>query len=144
MFVCSGCENFPLTKNELHSLWESARTLLQMSDDEVTMRCVSGEEIQRLNKEYRNKDVPTNILTFSYASEGEHDIALCMEIASEEARSRTIALRDYVALLVVHALLHVCGLDHEESEKSSRAMQEKEREILLACGFVPQALSDVY
>lgn len=144
MFVFLGCKDFPITENDLLRLWETTRTNLQVPDDEVAMRCVSAEEIQRLNKEYRNKDAPTNILTFSYAPEGDHDIAICLEVARSEAESRSIPFRDYVALLVVHGLLHVCGMDHEESEKSLLAMKEKEREILLACGFVPQALSDVY
>lgn len=144
MFVLSGCKDFPLTENELENLWQAARITRNVPDDEVAMRCVDVEEIQRLNKEYRNKDIPTNILTFSYKSEGEHDIALCMEVARTEANARGIAIRDYVALLVTHAVLHVCGMDHETSEKSSLVMKETEREILRACGFVSRALSDVY
>ena len=144
MFLFSGCKDFPLTEKELQSLWHMARDRSNMPDDDVAMRCVSADEIQRLNKEYRNKDAPTNILTFSYAPEGEHDIALCLEVARSEAHARAIAIRDYVALLVVHGLLHVCGMDHEESKESEITMQEKEREVLLACGFVSSALSDVY
>lgn len=144
MFSFSGCDNFPLTVHELDNLWQSSRVLMMMQDDDVAMRCVSEKEIQSLNKTYRGKDAPTNILTFSYAAEGEHDIAICLDVARAEAVERALPIRDYVALLVVHGFLHVCGMDHEESKKSSTAMKEKEREILLACGFVPQALSDVY
>ena len=144
MFAFSGCDNFPLTVHELDNLWQCARVLFTMPDDDVAMRCVTRKEIQSLNNKYRNKDAPTNILTFSYDAEGDHDIAICLEVARVEALERAIPLRDYVALLVVHGLLHVCGMDHEESEKSSIAMKEREREILRACGFVSQALSDVY
>ncbi|MDA1168886.1 MAG: rRNA maturation RNase YbeY [bacterium] len=144
MFVFSGCKDFPLTKSELENLWQAARMKRNVADDEVAMRCVGVEEIQRLNKEYRNKDIPTNILTFSYEPEGDHDIAICMEVARAEAETRGIAIRDYVALLVTHAVLHVCGMDHEASKKDSFIMKEAEREILLACGFVAISLSDVY
>ncbi len=125
-------------------MWKSATTLTAFPDEEVAMECVSIEEITRLNVQYRNKDAPTNVLTFSYGSDAEHDIALCMDVATEEAKERGITLRDYVALLVAHAFLHVCGVDHEESEEEALHMQTLERKILLSSGFVPQALSDVY
>jgi probable rRNA maturation factor len=144
MFVLLECENFPLTEKELNGLWQDARQRTSIPDDNITMQCVSKGEIQRLNKEYRNTDTPTNILTFSYTPEGDHDIAICIEVARMEANERNIPFRDYVALLAAHAFLHVCNMDHEESEKDSAMMQEMERKILRACGFVPQGLSDVY
>jgi probable rRNA maturation factor len=138
------CENFPLTDTEVNNLWQSVRTHTTFPDEHVALECVSKEEITRLNHQYRNKEAPTNVLTFSYGSDAEHDVALCMEVATEEASERDIAIRDYVALLVVHALLHVCGVDHEQSETESIRMKTLEQEILLSCGFVSQALSDVY
>lgn len=125
-------------------MWKAALSLAKFPDEEVALACVGIEEITRLNERYRNKNAPTNVLTFSYGDDAEHEIALCMEVAEHEATERNIALRDYVALLVVHALLHVCGIDHEHSEEESLRMQALEREILVLCGFVPQALSDVY
>ncbi|HLC49655.1 MAG TPA: rRNA maturation RNase YbeY [Candidatus Andersenbacteria bacterium] len=138
------CEHFPLTEKELEDLWQATRERMHVPDDTVTLECVSIAEIQRLNREYRNKDVPTNILTFSYAPDTDHDIALCMDIAAQEASERSVALREYTALLVVHALLHVSGEDHEKSKQDSLHTAQAEREILLACGFVPEGLSDVY
>lgn len=137
-------QQFPLTHTESENLWQHVRSATNVPDEDVALQVVDIEEITRLNKQYRKKDAPTNVLTFSYNTEGEHDIALCIEIATKEARERDIALRDYVALLLVHALLHATGIDHEESEEESMRMQALERDILLSCGFVPQALSDVY
>ncbi len=138
------CEDFPLHKNEVALLWEATRAYTHCFDNTVTVQCVSAKEIQRLNRLYRNKDAPTNVLTFSYENEGDHDIALCMDVADTEARERGIALRDYVALLVVHAVLHACGYDHEISDDSAELMRQSEQAILLSSGFVPHGLSDVY
>ncbi len=138
------CENFPLTDSEVETLWQNVRKQTAFADEDVSLQCVSEEEITRLNHQYRSKNKPTNVLTFSYGPDADHDVALCVEVATREATERAIAIRDYVALLVVHALLHVAGIDHEESEEESVRMQTLEREILLSSGFVPQALSDVY
>lgn len=138
------CERFPLTDTEVESIWQSVRAHTDFSDEQVSIQCVSIDEITRLNTEYRQKNSPTNVLTFSYGEDAEHDVALCMEVAEKEAAERSIAIRDYVALLLAHALLHVTGMDHEESEEKSLRMQSFEKDILLSCGFVPQALSDVY
>ena len=143
MLLLSQCEDFPLTQEDVDHLLKAVQTNINVPDSDIALACVSAQEIQRLNMEYRKKNAPTNVLAFSY-DDKDHDIAFCMSIAREEAVARTIALRDYVALLIVHALLHVSGLDHEESKEHRAHMEQKEREILLACGFVPQGLLDVY
>lgn len=144
MFSLVPCEGFPLTQEDGDALWNAVRIRMNIPDTEITLQCVSREEIQRLNLLYRQKDAPTNVLTFSYGDDDEHDIALCMDVANAEAGERGIALRDYVALLTVHALLHACGVDHEKSHEDLVRMESLEREVLSDCGFVSHALSDVY
>lgn len=138
------CEESILSDKEIASLWDAVRTKTGFTDDAVTIRCVSKEEIHDLNMRYRTKDHPTNVLTFSYTDPSEHDIALCMDVAKQEAAQRSVSLRDYTALLVVHGLLHVTGMDHEASPAEDEKTQALEREILNECGFVPVSLSDVY
>lgn len=142
MLFLSQCEDFPVTQEDVNNLWQTVRGAMNVPETEITLQCVSVQEIQRLNLQYRKKDAPTNILTFSY--DNDHDIALSMDIARIEAMQRGIALRDYVALLIVHALLHVCGIDHEASREEAERMETREREVLAMCGFVPQGLLDVY
>lgn len=144
MPVLSQCEVFPLTTTEIATLWEAVLSRTAFPDEIVSMQCVTEEEIVSLNATYRKKNTPTNILTFSYGDEGEHDIAISLDVARRESSERGIPLREYTALLVVHGLLHVTGMDHEQSEEASDRMQQLERDILLASGFVPQALLDVY
>ena len=162
---CSDCQ---LTADEAARLWQETIAHQKYTDDEVTVRCVSEEEIHELNKRYRNKDKPTNVLTFSYPQQGVgtprdvprssksevgsdaneqhvsssiHDIALCITVAEREAGERGVPLRDYVALLLVHAFLHATGLDHEASDTGAEMTAKAERAILEAAGFTAIALS---
>lgn len=127
-------EDIGLTSDDVWRLWQQTRDFTGQADDEVVVRSVDEQESRRLNKEYRNKDEPTNILTFSYG-DGTHDIALCLPVTEAEASDRGIARRDYVALVVVHAFLHVAGMDHERSDKEAQATWRAEQAILNQAGF---------
>ena len=138
---------FSLTQQEVEELWSQTLKKTTSADEVVAVQCVSEEEIQRLNARYRKKDAPTNVLTFSYpdaenetSDTEEHDIALCMSVAKREAKERGATLRDYVALLLVHAFLHAVGMDHEESQEQARATIAFEQDILRASGFTPISL----
>lgn len=136
-------ENLPVTAEEAQRLWTETIAATAHGDDEVVVRGVDEEESRRLNLEYRKKDAPTNVLTFSYpaGSEGvSHDIALCLPVAEKEAGERGVESRDYVALLLVHAFLHAVGMDHERSAEAAAAQQEAEVAILTKAGWSAQAL----
>lgn len=132
--VVQECKDMALTVDEVVELWQAVRHNRQFPDDEVTVRCVSVAESQRLNVTYRQKDSPTNVLTFSYG-DGTHDVALCGAVAQAEATDRQFSLRDYTALLLVHAFLHVTGMDHERDESEAKQTRQLEQTILAATGF---------
>lgn len=136
------CENFVLTDEEARRLWDETIRYRDFLDDEVTVRCVSEAEIQRLNQQYRGQGKPTNVLTFSYTDEerGGHDIALCMAVAEHEAFERGAEVRDYAALLLVHAFLHATGMDHEHSKAEVKATEAAEQAILKQAGFAADTL----
>lgn len=127
------CDDIAVTQEEIESLWHQAVALYGQRGDQVTIRCVSEQEIQSLNESYRHMPRPTNVLTFSYGD--SHDVALCVEVASREATRRNTSLRDYTALLLAHAFLHVFGLDHERSDEEAEKTAEAERTILQRAGF---------
>lgn len=131
--MISSDASIPLTSDEVHSLWQETIRYRHAPDNQVNIRCVSEPEIQRLNKLYREKNAPTNVLTFSY--EDEHDIALCLPIAKREAIERGVHYRDYIALLLVHAFLHATGMDHEKSLQEAKDTHTAEEVILQRCGF---------
>jgi probable rRNA maturation factor len=110
----------------------------------VIVREVGEDEMRVLNKRYRNKDKPTNVLTFSYPLEkmwvkniehDEYELLVCFAVGQAEASSRQVEWRDYLALLLIHAFLHACGLDHENSCEEAKTMNRLEKEILVETGF---------
>ncbi len=126
------------TTQEVELLWSKTIAYASHADDEVTVKIVSEDEIRRLNKEYRQKDAPTNVLTFSYGA--EHDVAVCWSVVEREAGERDSTVRDYAALVLVHAFLHVVGMDHERSSEEAEKTHEAEQEILKRAGFTSLTL----
>lgn len=140
------CEGSPLSPAEIQALWTACWAAQGLPQQEAALRCVSREEIQRLNREYRGKDAPTNILTFTYpadellaAKKVNHDIAVCLPVVQQEAFDRGLGMREYTAWVLVHGFLHATGLDHERSAQESTQMQDLEQQILRAQGFITAA-----
>ena len=104
---------------------------------ELTVRIVGAEEGQMLNREYRQKDYATNVLTFDYADEPVvmADLVLCAPVVEAEAAANGKALLAHYAHLLVHGTLHAQGYDHEDSEEEAEAMEQREREVMAALGF---------
>lgn len=137
MAVTVQCPDFPLTREDVEGIWQEIRKVRQYPDEEVVVRCVDKKEIRRLNKKYRGKDSVTNVLAFSYPPQprkasprGEHDVALCLTVAEEEARVEKMGLKVYTAWLLAHAFLHVTNMDHEGSREGAAAMKKMEKEVL--------------
>ena len=113
-----------------------------LSDDaEITVRIVNAEEGQRLTREFRQKDYPTNVLTFDYAQATEEspwvtaDLVLCAPVVAQEAKAQGKTLQAHYAHLLVHGTLHAQGWDHETSEADANEMEDYEIAILKEMGF---------
>ena len=107
------------------------------ADAEITVRIVDAEEGQALNRDYRQKDYATNVLTFDYATEPlvMADLVLCAPVVAREAKELKKPLADHYAHLLVHGTLHAQGWDHETSEADAEAMEAREIEILAGLGL---------
>ena len=107
------------------------------SDAELTVRMVDAEEGQALNRDYRQKDYATNVLTFDYATEPlvMADLVLCAPVVAAEAKQLRKPLADHYAHLLVHGTLHAQGWDHETGEADAEAMEAREVEILAGLGL---------
>ena len=106
------------------------------TDGELTVRIVDTEEGQALNRDYRQKDYATNVLTFDYAHEPVvmADLILCAPVIEREAQEQNKPLVAHYAHMLVHGALHAQGWDHEEDDEA-QAMEQREREILTGLGF---------
>jgi len=106
------------------------------SDAEITVRIVDATEGQALNRDYREKDYATNVLTFDYTLEPviTADLVLCAPVVAQEAKDQGKTLQAHYAHLIVHGALHAQGWDHELDE-DAQVMELREAEILARLGF---------
>ena len=106
------------------------------ADAEITVRIVDAEEGQALNRDYRQRDYATNVLTFDYATEPlvMADLVLCAPVVAREAAELNKPLAEHYAHLLVHGTLHAQGWDHETSEADAEEMEARETEILAGLG----------
>jgi probable rRNA maturation factor len=106
-----------------------------LRDAEITVRIVGTAEGRKLNRDYRNKDYATNVLTFDYTQEPvvTADLVLCAPVVAQEAKEQNKTLEEHYAHLLVHGTLHAQGYDHETSE--SDALEMEALEVLLMEGM---------
>lgn len=90
-------------------------------------------EIQTLNRQYRNKNKPTDVLSFPLTDELQPsllgDVVISVETAARQAQRRGHSLREELQTLLIHGILHLLGYDHEVSRSEAVRMQRKEREV---------------
>lgn len=106
---------------------------------ELTIRFVDAAEGQALNRDYRNKDYPTNVLTFAYTEDQDAevtqaDIILCTDVLQREAAEQGKTVLAHATHLIVHGVLHAQGYDHE-SDEEAQEMEAIEAEILAVLGL---------
>jgi len=110
----------------------------QFAPAELTIRFVDAAEGQVLNREYRQKDYATNVLTFAYSEDTEGpvqaDIILCTDVLEKEAKEQKKSLEAHCAHLIVHGVLHAQGYDHMDEEEAEE-MEGIETEIVQKLGF---------
>ena len=119
---------------------------------EISVTFVDNNRIHELNKEYRDKDSATDVLSFPLGENGEYDIdedngckllgdiVISMERAMEQAELYGHSLQREVAYLTVHSMLHLLGYDHEAGGLEAVRMREKEEAVLIQLGL-PRTVS---
>jgi probable rRNA maturation factor len=116
----------------------------------VTLRIVAMAEGRKLNRQWRGKDKPTNVLSFPSGTpmapgdepESLGDIVICAPVIRREAADQGKTSRAHWAHMVVHGILHLLGYDHE-SNQDAEVMERLERTLLARAGFPdPYQLKD--
>ena len=104
-----------LSKSGLSRFIRRACTAVGLSG-EVYVLLTGDVEVKRLNRAFRGKNKPTDVLSFPAADEAEGiagDLAISLETALRQATEHGHSLRDEVRILLLHGLLHLSGEDHE-------------------------------
>lgn len=112
--------------------------LMDCAEKEISITFVDDRFIQRLNKQYLNRDCPTNVISFSL-KEGEYgeinpgilgDIVISVDTALRDAEIGHFSCNEEVLFLIIHGLLHLLGYNHENTSKDEALkMRRKEKEL---------------
>ncbi len=114
----------------------------------ISIKLSDNDEVQALNRDWRGKDMPTNVLSFpmidgdefealANTDDGEvllGDMILAYDICATEAREKAISLADHLAHLLIHGTLHLLGYDHID-EHEGDVMEEVEVKALASMGL---------
>jgi probable rRNA maturation factor len=132
-------DNIPSKENFI--AWSKAGLRQERQQAEVVIRLVDEHEIQELNREYRGKDKPTNILSFrsNMPAFVENsllgDLVICAPVVMREAQEQGKSDEAHWAHMVVHGVLHLLGYDHHDDEAADD-MEQLEKEIMVGLGFL--------
>ena len=131
------CKNWPNVSELIHTAAKKLFDVRPLENDELELSVVLADNdfIQKLNKSWRNKDKPTNVLSFPQ----EHpailgDVILALETIRQEAEEQDISFEDHVTHLIIHGILHLLGYNHESSAEAEE-MEALEIRILGELGI---------
>lgn len=136
--LASTASNLP-TEAQIQQ-WLNAAVLPFQAEAEVTVRIVDETESQQLNFDYREKDKPTNVLSFPFQCPPGielpllGDLVICAGVVAQEATEQNKSLDAHWAHMVVHGSLHLLGFDHINDDDATE-MEAEEVQILAELGF---------
>ncbi|MFC3031758.1 rRNA maturation RNase YbeY [Pseudoalteromonas fenneropenaei] len=134
------CEFDNLPSAAQFQLWAEKALVDYKAEAEMTIRIASAEESQALNRDYRGKDKPTNVLSFPFeAPPGIElpligDLIICPEVVLAESVEQEKTFHDHFAHMVVHGCLHLLGFDHI-NEEDALEMESIEKQVLADLGI---------
>ncbi len=129
--------------------WVDAVLSYLEEDGDFSLHFISDEEMRTLNREYRGKDEPTDILTFAIndgeefpSFEGEEkelgDVFISIDSMHRNADSLSVDRNEELRRLLVHGILHLRGMDHESNDFSTEPMLIEQERIMKELGFLSQ------
>lgn len=122
----------------------AAKAALGSVEGDIVVLLTDDESVRELNARFRDKDRPTNVLSFpapENAAPHLGDIVLAYGVCATEAEAQGKTLADHLSHLVVHGVLHLLGRDHEDDGEAEE-MEAEEREILAQIGVADPYASE--
>jgi len=114
---------------------------------ELTVRIVKSDESQQLNHQYRDKNKPTNVLSFPFQNPPGltlpllGDLVVCKSVVENEAIEQNKTLKEHWAHMLIHGTLHLLGYDHIDPQDAIE-MESLESKLLIELGFADPYLSE--
>jgi probable rRNA maturation factor len=140
---CEGEIRLPyrkLSKRRILSITRMGCDALLLSEVSLSIVLTDNSGIKKINRKYRKKNSPTDVISFAYRENDmptsrrfkEHlgDIFISVEKAEIQAEEQGVSFEEEMTRLIVHALCHCVGYDHERSRKDEKIMRKREDQIM--------------
>ncbi len=104
----------------------------EVHNQKISILLTNDQHIQQLNHKYRNKNKPTNVLSFPYEDFADGtigDVILSLETIIAESKDANISVQEHIAHMTIHGILHLLGYDHQE-ESEALVMEDLEDKIM--------------
>lgn len=108
--------------------------------EKISLAFVGKEDIKKLNKKYRGRNKPTDVLSFDFKSKiknqklskelGLGEILICLDVVKENAQKYGNDFQQEMIKVFTHGILHLCGYDHEKTKKQAVEMEKIEKKYL--------------
>ncbi len=125
-----------ITKGELYQIISNMLEFLGLDNVEISLSLVDDRVIRELNREWRGKDKPTDVLSFpagevpGYKYRVLGDIIVSVPYTDRQAKELAVPFKEELVRLIAHGLLHLLGYDHERSEKDAKIMFDKQEKLI--------------
>ncbi len=134
-------QNFRLDEEKITLFCDSLLQAVEKPEFSLSVVLVDDHRIREMNHRYRQKDKATNVLSFPFADGAEPalaglpiyelgDIVISLDSATKEAQQYKVSFSHRLCWLIIHGLLHLCGMDHERSQQEAEEMAAREQQLL--------------
>lgn len=143
---------FVVRQSTLAHLAEHVLSAVGESRSELSLELTGDRRMRRLNREYRKKDRPTDVLAFpireAVMPRGMYpvtqmlgDVVISLPTAVRQAKEAGRSIDDELVMLLVHGVLHLCGYDHERNPREAARMLRRERALFHQLSPIPRMIT---
>ena len=138
ILITNECPKINVDIGEIELQIGKILTTLDCNDHEISILFIGDQGIRDLNRQFRDIDRPTDVLSFPQISDDEPeppgapvlgDVAISLETARQQSEDHGLSLKEELTLLLIHGILHLLGYDHEISAQEEERMRKKTREL---------------
>lgn len=131
-----------IKEKRLKQAAEAALKEIKKEKAEVSLALVGGKRMRALNKMYRGKDKPTDVLSFNQIERGKKfvkapeknirlgEVVVCLPTARKQAKRSKHSLLKELIILLIHGILHLAGYEHERSAREAKKMEKAQNKIM--------------
>ncbi len=125
----------PVAASRLEDLARAVLQALKVKHALVSVTLISPRAMARLNRRHLDHRGPTDVITFALGADPDGvvlaDVYICPDVACTQAREHGVGVREEIARLVVHGMLHVCGWEHPDDDGRTGSPMWRRQEQLL-------------